>query len=77
LVINARSLKVGDRGGDVVKLQIGLQWLGYFPSNQECTGYYGGLTRQAVRDFQKNNGLSVSGIADFNTIQKFNEIFGS
>jgi hypothetical protein len=77
LSIVSQTLKMGDRGSDVVKLQVGLQWLGYFPSNQECTSYYGGLTRQAVRDFQKNNGLSVSGIADFNTIQKFNEIFGS
>jgi hypothetical protein len=76
MIINARSLRVGDRGGDVIKLQIGLQWLGYFPIEQECTGFYGGLTRQAVRDFQKNYGLQVTGIADLNTIQKFNEIFG-
>ncbi len=77
LSIVSQTLKMGDRGSEVVKLQVGLQWLGYFPSNQECTGYYGGLTRQSVRDFQKNNGLPVSGIADFNTIKKFNEIFGS
>jgi len=77
MVINANFLKVGDRGPEVVKLQIGLQWLGYFPANQECTGYYGGITRQAVRDFQKNYGLLVTGNADLNTIKKFNEIFGS
>ena len=76
MVINANSLKIGDRGSEVVKLQIGLQWLGYFPAKQECTGYYGGLTRQAVREFQKNYGLQVTGIADLNTIEKFNEIFG-
>jgi hypothetical protein len=77
MFINANYLKVGDRGSEVVKLQIGLQWLGYFPANQECTGYYGGITRQAVRDFQKNYGLLVTGTADLNTIKKFNEIFGS
>jgi hypothetical protein len=76
LIINARNLKVGDRGNDVIKLQVGLQWLGYFPAEQECTGYYGGLTRQAVREFQKNYSLQVTGIADLNTIEKFNEIFG-
>ncbi len=77
LQIISNSLKVGDRGNDVLKLQVGLQWLGYFPAQQECTGYYGGITRQAVRDFQKAYNLPVSGIADLNTIQKFNEIFGS
>jgi len=77
IFINANSLKMGDRGTEVVKLQIGLQFLGYFPAEQECTGYYGGLTRQAVRDFQKNFNLEVTGIADLNTIKKFNEIFGS
>jgi intein/homing endonuclease len=76
MFINANYLNVGDRGSEVVKLQIGLQWLGYFPANQECTGYYGGITRQAVRDFQKNYGLLVTGTADLNTIKKFNEIFG-
>ncbi|MBS7621538.1 peptidoglycan-binding protein, partial [Candidatus Bathyarchaeota archaeon] len=75
LVIYANTLKVGDRNRDVVKLQVGLQWLGYFPADVECTGYYGGITRQAVREFQKAYNLNVTGIADFNTIKKFNEIF--
>jgi len=77
LYINSRYLKMGDRGDDVVKLQVGLQWLGFFPSEQDCTGYYGGLTRQAVRDFQKGYNLPITGIADLNTIQKFNEVFAS
>ena len=75
LAIMAQSLKMGSRGMDVVKLQVGLQWLGYFPAEQDCTGYYGGITRQAVREFQKAYGLPITGIADLNTIQKFNEIF--
>lgn len=75
-VINAWSLKVGDRGSEVVKLQVGLQWLGFFPANQEVTGYYGGITRQAVREFQKRYNLVVTGIMDSNSINKFNDIFG-
>jgi hypothetical protein len=77
LYINSRYLKMGDRGNDIVKLQVGLQWLGYFPAEQECTGYYGGLTRNAVKKFQEDYNLPITGIADLNTIQKFNEIFGS
>ncbi|GIW67864.1 MAG: hypothetical protein KatS3mg096_732 [Candidatus Parcubacteria bacterium] len=77
LLLNTNYLSVGMRGTEVVKLQVGLQWLGYFPAQQECTGYYGGITRQAVRDFQKAYNLVVSGNMDLNSIQKFNEIFGS
>lgn len=77
MFINARSLKVGDRGNDVIKLQVGLQWLGFFPANQEVTGYYGGITRQAVKDFQRRYSLNETGIMDLNSINKFNEIFGS
>lgn len=77
LYINSRSLTMGERGNDVLKLQVGLQWLGYFPSNQDCTGYYGGLTRNAVKKFQEAYNLPITGIADLNTINKFNDIFGS
>lgn len=48
-----RVLVVGDEGEDVLKLQQALQWLGHFPATQKPTGYYGGLTRQAVKDFQE------------------------
>ena len=38
---------------DVLKLQQALQWLGHFPATQKPTGYFGGITRQAVKDFQE------------------------
>lgn len=75
--IYATYLKVGDRGNDVVKLQTGLQWLGYFPAQQEITGYYGGITRNAVKLFQQAYNLPITGEMDLNSVKQFNNIFGS
>lgn len=47
-----KDLTIGDTGHEVKMLQVVLRELGFFP-NIEPTGYFGGLTRQAVKDFQK------------------------
>lgn len=47
------DLTVGSKGTDVFNLQYALQELGFFPANIKPTGYFGGITRQAVKDFQK------------------------
>lgn len=65
----------GSKGADVVRLQTMLQWLGFFDATVECTGNFYGITRQAVRDFQKANGLTVNGIASGETVAKLNEQF--
>lgn len=70
--IKAISLNVGQNNKDVIAMQIILQFLGYFPQNQDITGYYGGISRQGVKDFQKKEGLPDTGIADENTIKKLN-----
>jgi hypothetical protein len=54
-----RDLTMGDRGGDVLKLQEILQSLGFFPTNIQPTGYFAGITRQAVKDFQKKYEKSI------------------
>lgn len=46
--------------GDVVKLQEILKALGFFPKDQNCTGYYGGITAKAVLDFQLKYGIVAS-----------------
>lgn len=46
------DLQLGMKNDEVKMLQQILQQMGFFPANQECTGYYGGITRQAVLDFQ-------------------------
>ena len=54
-----RDLTVGDTGEDVKMLQKVLQDLGFFPSNFECTETFAGITRQAVKDFQKKYEESI------------------
>lgn len=53
-------LRVGSQGEAVQNLQNRLRELGYF--NATATGYYGNLTRSAVREFQADRGLPVDGI---------------
>jgi hypothetical protein len=54
-----RDLQFGDSGQDVIVLQETLQDLGLFPINISATGYFGGITRQAVKDFQKKHEESI------------------
>lgn len=56
------GLKAGDRGEKVTQLQQQLKQLGYFKA--EPTGYYGKITEEAVRAFQTEEDILVSGIAD-------------
>jgi N-acetylmuramoyl-L-alanine amidase len=53
-------------GPRIVKLQRELGYLNYYESPVD--GIYGPRTRTAVRDFQRNNGLTVDGIAGPRTI---------
>ena len=46
------DLEYHDRSDEVAKLQEALKIEGFFPNNIPCTGYYGGLTRKAVKEFQ-------------------------
>lgn len=56
-----RVLTWGTRGYDVKQLQKDLNYLGY--SAGQVDGIYGWQTTQAVKNFQRNNGLAVDGIA--------------
>ncbi|KHF38710.1 C40 family peptidase [Halalkalibacter okhensis] len=66
------TLRIGSTGSAVTNLQAQLRSVGVF--NQEPTGYYGDITAQAVRSFQKANKLTVDGIAGPKTISKLNEV---
>lgn len=50
-----QNLQYGSKGTDVKLLQSFLQLMGFFPKNVTPTTFYGGLTRQAVKDFQEAN----------------------
>lgn len=58
------TLKLGSRGSDVVTLQKKL--------NLQADGIFGPLTEEAVKEFQKANGLSVDGIVGAKTWAKLN-----
>jgi peptidoglycan DL-endopeptidase LytE len=68
----ANVLKIGSRGAEVSKLQQNLKQLGYF-TYPKITGYYGTVTADAVRQFQKQYQLPVTGTADSATLAKINE----
>lgn len=60
------TLLEGTSGDDVDSLQRQLVDLGYLKS---ATGYYGSQTVEAVKDFQKRNGLTVDGKTGEQTLE--------
>ncbi|MBQ8554522.1 MAG: peptidoglycan-binding protein [Clostridia bacterium] len=60
------TLRKGDRGDNVVQMQDSLQQLGYL---SEATGYYDDATVEAVKNFQRRNGLTVDGAAGQDTLR--------
>ncbi|WP_026691557.1 peptidoglycan-binding protein [Alteribacter aurantiacus] len=57
-----QTLREGMNHGDVTELQDWLRSEGHFTFHTS-TGYFGSITRQAVRDFQRDAGISADGIA--------------
>ena len=60
--------KLGSRGTEVQQIQTRLKSWGYNVGNID--GIYGTRTRNAIIQFQKNNGLSADGIAGTQTLAK-------
>ena len=58
-------LKEGDVGNNVIILQNKLKILGYFDAS--VTGSFSAITTQAVKNFQKDYGLSSTGVVDYAT----------
>lgn len=58
--------KYGSRGNEVKQIQTKLKRWGYY--NGSVDGIFGSQTLQAVKSFQKANGLSVDGIAGPKTL---------
>ena len=63
---DALSLAVGDTGQEVVSMQLRLITLQYLTGGAD--GIYGPKTALAVRAFQSNNNLNVTGSADYITL---------
>lgn len=71
-----RTLSEGVNGFDTVGLQVILQNLGFYRGRMD--GYFGSLTRQAVRQFQSVFGITVDGIAGpetFYALGRSNPVF--
>ena len=58
--------KYGSRGDEVTQIQTKLKRWGYYNGNID--GIYGSQTQEAVRYFQRKNGLAVDGIAGPKTL---------
>ncbi len=59
--------KYGSRGDEVIQIQTKLKRWGYYNGNID--GIYGTQTLEAVKYFQRKNGLAVDGIAGPNTLK--------
>lgn len=59
--------KIGSSGEEVTKIQQALKDRGYF--NADVTGYFGSITENAVKNFQRDNGLDVDGIVGPKTLR--------
>ena len=68
LTAQYRVLKNGDDGDEVARLQQRLIDLGYLDA--KATGKFRSATEGAVKNFQKQNGLDVTGVADLDTQQR-------
>jgi len=69
------ALKEGMSGDRVTQLQKDLKKLGYFSVSP--TGYFGSLTKEAVKKFQKAYGLTQDGIAGNETLTKISKLLGT
>ena len=67
----AYAMRLGMSGSSIKTAQQRLQKLGYIRASQ-VTGYYGETTVDAVKAFQKRNGLSQSGEINAKTLEKLN-----
>ena len=65
---NVTNLSKGSKGDEVVKLQNALIDAGYDVGSTGADGSFGAKTLAAVKQYQKDNGLQVDGIAGKNTL---------
>ena len=68
--LGERTLQKGDKGNDVKELQTLLTSLGY---SLEIDGDFGSNTKSKLSAFQKDNGLSATGVLDEKTYKKLLE----
>lgn len=68
--LDGLSLEYEQENDNVKAMQQRLYDLGYVDDEENITGYYGDISKQAVSDFQKKNGIEETGTADNKTLEK-------
>lgn len=71
---DSASYKKGDSSAVIAEAQEALKKLGFF--NEECTGYFGKVTYDAVLEFQKKYDLGADGVLGPTTISWLNKLSG-
>jgi len=66
--VSYEPLEPGEENDEVYMMQRKLYSLGYLTVST-YDGYYGAATQEAVKGFQENNGLEVTGLADEETLR--------
>ena len=69
------TLKKGNRGDEVLNLQRALMLDSTVSPLGSITGYFGQITEQAVKDFQRRYGIRITGQVGPLTRDKLNELF--
>ncbi len=72
LETKAAEIKMGSADSQVTHVQSILKKMGYF--NDQITGYYGAVTTEAVKAFQRDFGLETTGGMGPRTTQLINDI---
>lgn len=67
--LKGHTVRNGETQYMVTALEILLMLKGYNPGGVECPGVFGSGLQAAVKDYQKDYGLSVDGIAGYNTFK--------
>lgn len=70
-IFNA-NLRQGDSNEEVTMLQKRLMYEGLFPVAQSATGYFGGITLKAVKDYQAKHGIPTTGFVGVITRAQLN-----
>jgi len=59
-----QPINFGQRSNDIVAIQNKLKEEGFFPKITDSTGYFGTVTKQSLKEYQKDKGLPITGQAD-------------
>lgn len=66
--VTIRALKSGAQGPNVLNMKLRLQELGYFPAEATINNKFNNSTVAQVENFQRINGITVTGVADIYTL---------